>query len=172
MKLIFLLLLGVLAFSAEAQTGRFVGKNLVIKDGNTSIKIPIVSDSVVPPEAPYVHAVLKRHGEYFVVITTHEWSHGAPADHGECGAGVESYVKWLHIVDGKVTQNTSGCYESCLENRDGEVTGWRGSLFIITTEGYLENDTNTLRTITFTFDAHHPEQGVKEDHGERSRAAR
>jgi len=164
------MLVVLFALPARAQTAHFTGRDLVIKDSGKTIKIARFLPTVVPPDPPCVHSVEKRDGEFFVVVTTHEWSRGSPMPRGECGAGEESYVKWLHIVNGKVKESFDGLYESCLKNRDGSVVGWNGPLFVVTTDAELPdkvqaNAKDIWSTITFTFDAHHPEQGLKEEDG-------
>ena len=157
--------------AVSAQTARFMGESLVIADGQRRIRLV---DVIEPhPIARCVHAVQKRHGEYFVLISASEWSRGYPPRGGNCGCGVEAYIEWLHVRDGRITERTKGLFESCFDNRGGSVTGWRGTILTAETVDLVENrngPANTpavWRTITFTFDSAHPNEGIKQTEAER-----
>ena len=142
--------------------------SMVISDGRYRFRI---ADVVVPPRAsispPRVHAVLKRHGGYFVLVTTCERSRGGTGG-GYCGCGEEDYLRWMHIVDKRVCEHVHFRYRSCFDNREGGIQGWKGSIFTVTTEDLLEDrllakETDIWQEITYTFDADHPEAGIREE---------
>ena len=171
MTLSILCLAFMFAVSVRAQTAKFIGESLVITDGLRRVQL---ADVIEPhPIARCVHAVQKRHGEYFVLISAREWSRGYPPRGGRCGCGVESYIEWLHIRDGKIAERTKGLFESCFDNRDGKVTGWRGTILTAETTDLVENRDGPAnaparwRDIIFTFDAEHPEEGIREKATER-----
>lgn len=158
--------------SASGQSARFVDRILTIKDGAKRINLGKIGGSPdEAPQKPCVHAVLKRHDEYFVVVTVSEWSRGYPSSHGMCGAGVESYLKWLHVAAGQVAETKQYRYASCVDNREGAVKGWQGPIFTVITTDELEdkvqaNEKAIWQDILFTFDAHHPETGIKEEYSD------
>ena len=159
-------LASALVLTVNAQTARFVGDSLVIADGKQRIRLTEVpgADSI----ARCVHAVQKRDGEYFVLIGAREWSRGYPPRGGYCGAGEEAYVEWLRVRDGKIAERTMALFGSCLDNRDGSVSGWRGSVLTVETSDLVEdrnapaNRPAVWREITFTFDASRPAEGIKQ----------
>ena len=171
-KLLTLILCSTLISVAHGQTARFLSDGmLVISDGARRIRIADISE---PPDhvptAPYVHVVQKRHGEYFVVVTTSRWTRGYPPKSGGGGAGEEAYVRCLHVVNGKVLESTEGRFRSWSDNREGGIDGWHGPIFTVTTDDELEdrvhaNQKDIWQTITYTFDARHPEVGIKEEKG-------
>jgi hypothetical protein len=114
--------------------------------------------------------VVKRKGEYFVLMTTSEWMRGYPPRGGFGGGGVEAYVTWLHVVDGKAGDTVSERYMSFHDNREGSIVGWRGSVFTVRTEDWLEDkdpkEKVAWQTITITFDTRHPEEGIKVEKSE------
>jgi hypothetical protein len=161
-----------ICFVAQGQTARFASDGtLVISDGGKRIRLKEISEQIDHcPTAPCVHAILKRHGEYFVVVTTSDWTRGYPPRGGGGGAGEEAYIHWIHIVDDKVSESTEYRFESWRDNRQGGVVGWRGSMFTVTTSDLLEDklqakEKDIRQEITFTFDADHPEHGIKEEKG-------
>lgn len=163
--------ISMLALTASAQTARFVGESLVITDGQRRIRL---SDVIGPhPIARCVHAVQKGHREYFVLISARMWSRGYPPRSGYCGAGVESYIEWLQVRDGKIAKRAKGLVKSCFDNRDGGITGWRGTIFTAETTDLVENRDGPAdaparwRDITFTFDAAHPQKGINQKEAER-----
>lgn len=164
-----MLTLAVAALTANAQTARFAGGTLVIRDGKKRVRIADVSDSPSEtPLAPKVHFTKKLNGEYFVIVTTSEYTHGYPPRGGSCGGGTEAYISWLRIVDGKIIDDTRQRYASCAENRVGKIHGWHGSIFTVSGSDNMDGaapDAVPRPAITFTFDARHPERGVKRDSG-------
>ena len=171
-KLLTLVLATTFTIAAYGETARFAGDGtLVISDGSHRIRI---GDTSEPPDhcptPPCVHAIQKRHGEYFVVITISHWTRGYPPKSGGGGCGAEAYIKWLHIVGGKISESTEGRFQSWSDNREGGIDGWRGSIFKVTTDDLLEDrleakEKDVWQSIAYTFDAHHPENGIKEDKG-------
>lgn len=170
MKII-LCLLATCALSANGQTARFRGGDLVISDGSQHIRIAEVSDPPrETPLAPHVQSVKKADGDYYVLVTTSAYTRGFPPRTGFGGGGREYYLTWLHIAKGEVLEKTEQRYQSFAQNREGRIEGWHGSIFTAKTEGDVEEETpdqkNARQTITFTFDAKHPEAGIKEERGE------
>jgi hypothetical protein len=111
-----LLLFVSLAFAfsqtASAQKAFFKGTSLMILDGRERLEIPSVSDrSDIAPTAPCVHALAKRDGAYFILLTRSRWLHGRPRM-GFGGAGSFSCITWMRIVD----------QEKALKEADAEET--------------------------------------------------
>jgi hypothetical protein len=101
----------ILTFPTHGMTAHFLKNGtLVIVDGGHRVRISNVSEGVeFVPTAPYVHAIQKRNGEYFVVLTRSEWTRGYPPRGGAGGAGgcgEEACVQWLQIVDGGAGQKS------------------------------------------------------------------
>lgn len=170
--LLILVLTIILPYAACGQTAHFAGDGtLVISDGARRIRLPDVSEEIDHcPTAPCVHAILKRHGDYFVVITVSNFTHGYPPRGGGGGCGVESYLKWLHITGDKISESSENLFESWRDNRQGGIDGWHGFLFKVITSDLLEDqvaadEKKEWQDITYTFDAHHPENGIKEEKG-------
>ncbi len=174
--LLTLVLAASLTIATYGQTARFTGSftgdgTLVIADGTHHIRIPDISEpSDHCPTAPYVHSIQKRHGDYYVVVTISHWTRGYPPRGGAGGSGEEAYIKWLHIVDGKISESTEGLFRSWGDNRDGFIDGWHDSIFKVTTNDLLEDklkakEKDIWQDIIYTFDARHPENGIKEEKG-------
>jgi len=162
----------VVTFAAHGQSARFVSDGtLVISDGAYRIRIPDISEQFDHvPTAPCVHAVQKRHKEYFVLVTTSHWTRGYPPKSGGGGCGEEGYVKWLHIVGGKVSESSERRFRSWRDNREGGIIGWHGSIFTVATDDLLEDkiaakEKDIWQSITYAYDCRHPDMGIKEDKG-------
>ena len=144
---------------------RFDAEDLVIHDGKQMFRVPDILDS----DAFYgtIHAVQRRGRDYFVVYGTSELSRGWPARDGNCGCGIESYIRWLHIRDGKTIAQQEGKQESCIANRDGWSIAWRQGRLVWSTEGMEhEGDRPTGRinlvSFTWSFDPACPASGIVE----------
>jgi hypothetical protein len=166
-----LLLAFALALTASAQTARFVGESLVISDGGHRIRLPDIIQQ--HPIARCVHAVRKRQADYYVLFGASEWSRGYPPRNGNCGAGVESHITWLHVRDGKVLDRKVALYESCFTNRDGWALGWHGSLFTVETEDLVEDSARAdkaavWQTLKWTFDVRRPDAAFTEEQKEHT----
>ena len=113
-----------------------------------------------------------RQSEYFILISARTWSRGYPPRNGYCGRGVESYIEWIHVRDGKIAERTKGLFESCFDSRYGGITGWRGTILTAKTTDIVEKRDGPadvparVRDITFTFDAAHPDEGIKQKEAE------
>ena len=170
--LLLLILILPLCQKATGQTAHFSGDCLVISDAKQRFKLPGVgydANEDDPPTPPKVHAIKKLHGEYFVVISTSSWSRGGRMSHGAGATGIESYIEWLHIADGKIKDRKGFLYESWRHNRSGNGFRWQGSILSIQTDAEIPEriaakEEDSWETITFTFDAFHPEDGIKEEH--------
>ncbi len=148
-----------------AQTAHFAGESLVIMNAAHRILLPAVIES--HSEYGVIHAVQKRAGDYFVVIGVSEWSRGYPPRGGNCGAGIESHIDWLHVHDGKVVRRQTGLYVSCIQNRDGYSIEWRHGVLHWSTEGQRRGGDDGRTTFirvnySWSFDPAHPENGIDE----------
>jgi hypothetical protein len=170
-SIILVALSAMLSSTSIAQKAHFVGESLVIADGTRRIRLPNVIEP--HPEYRVVHAVQKHANDYFVVFGVSEWSRGYPPKNGNCGAGIESHIDWLHIRDGKIVQRQSGLYESCMLNRDGYSIEWQRGTLRWTTKGLrLEGEglppTFIWVNYSWTYDPAHPDKGI-EEHSEDAR---
>ena len=164
--ILFFIVLNTAACSAcHALSARFVGESLVISDDARRVRLP----DLIEPYSEYhvVHAVLKRAGDYFVVVGISELSRGYPPKGGECGAGIESHIDWLRIHDGKIVERQSGLYESCFQNRFGYSIEWQNGVLHWSTEGQrrVEDSGHTTfipMSYSWTFDPAHPDKGIEE----------
>jgi len=161
-----LALLGVTVCIANASPiARFDSEDLILRDGKVAIRIRDLAD----PHASYktIHAVQRRGHDFYVVYGTSEMSRGWPPRGGYCGCGVESYIRWLHIKDGKVLEEREGRYESCFKNRDGWAIDWHEGKLIWSTEGIeCDGDDSSGKIVSVAFnwsyDPNHPEAGIAE----------
>lgn len=159
--------------NARAQSAHFAGTSLVIVEGDHRIRLP----NLIQQDATgcYVHAVRKRGVDYFVLYAAKEWTKGRPYPKGNCGAGIESHVTWLHVRGGKIVERNRALYQSCVDNRDGYALGWHGPLFTVETEDLVEGSvtpdakTARWRQLKWTFDVRHPEAGFAEEEKELSK---
>lgn len=163
--LFFIVLSMAVCSTCHAQKARFVGESLLISDGTQRIQLP----KLIGQHTEYhvVHAVQKRAGDYFVVIGVSEFSRGYPPRGGECGAGIESHIDWLHVHDGKIVERESGLYESCQQNRFDYSINWQDGVLHWNTEGQRrveESGHTTFIPVSYswTFDPAHPDKGIEE----------
>lgn len=90
-----------------------------------------------------------------------------PATQGLCGGGMEGYITWLHVREGKIVERQAGLYESCFKNREGEVLGWKDGVLLWQSSGELsverEGKQEFVPTVfAWTFDSARPEAGITE----------
>ena len=109
-----------------AISARFVGRAVLVKDGPHRITLPEVAED----HAIYtvIHSISRRGADYHLVIGCSNLSRGWPPRGGYCGSGIESYVEWLHIHEGKIVEQREGLYESCFRNRDGYSIAWKNGV--------------------------------------------
>lgn len=143
----------------------FRGEDIVLRDGGQRFVIPAIIDS----HANYstIHSVLRRKTDYFIVYGTSELTRGWPPKSANCGCGIESYIRWLHIRDGKIVAEQKGLYQSCAVNRDGWIIEWKDGKLIWQTEGQLRVENSgqvsyTMVKYTWTFDPSKPDAGITE----------
>ena len=169
MRILVLLLIGALLpfapRSGVAQSVHFDGLSLIVKDGKRRIVLTNALEAV--PETRVVHAVIKRGGDYYLVLGLREWSRGGPQPRGNCGGGTESYLAWLHVHDNKITERQAGLYASCFKNREGEVLGWKDGILLWQSSGERsverEGKQESVPTnFSWTFDSARPEAGITE----------
>jgi hypothetical protein len=161
-----LILIALTACGAVASpSARFDGEDLVIQDRGRSIRL----SDVIEPHAFHktIHAIQRRGHDLYVVYGTSELSRGWPPKGGYCGCGLESYIRWLRIRDGKIAEEKEGRYESCYMNRNGWRIDWRDGKLIWSTEGLEregDNSSGKLMSVAFTwsYDPTHPEAGISE----------
>jgi hypothetical protein len=113
--------------------------------------------------------VRKVGDDYYLLVTTSAYTRGYPPKGGFGGGGQEHYLMWLHIAEGCEAERTEHRYQSFVHNREGRIEGWHGSIFTARAEGDVEepaDEKNTRQSITFAFDAKHPEAGIKEERGQ------
>ncbi len=163
------MLLLILSLVSYGQNALFEKNGaLVIIDGKKRIRLNDVSEPIAQvPTAPCVHAVQKRKGEYYVVVTTSRWTRGFPPGDGAGGCGEEAHLRWFHVSGGKITRSAGYKFRSWSDNREGGIKGWSGGVLSLTTEDLMEarlraNEKAVWQTITFTFDAAKPEAGIQE----------
>ena len=101
-----------------------------------------------------------------MVIGSSELTRGWPPKGGNCGCGVESFIRWLHVRDGKVIATQEGLYESCALNRDGWNLGWKDGKLLWSTGGWqrsAEGSTPpTAISLNWSYDPQHPDRGIAE----------
>ena len=159
-------ILGVTACGAIASpSAQFDADELIVRDGNHTVRLPGVLDFNAFHKT--IHAIQQRGRDFYVVYGTSELSRGWPPKGGYCGCGLESYIRWLHIKDGKIIEEHEGRYESCFKNRDGWAINWRDGK-LVWSSGGIEREGDTLPAkfvlfdYTWSYDPQHPERGIFE----------
>jgi|GEM_PF-2576963 len=159
-------ILGITVCGAiAAPSARFDAEDLVVRDCNHSIRLPDVLDTHAFHKI--IHAIQQRGLDFYVVYGTSELSRGWPPKGGYCGCGLESYIRWLHIKDGKIIEEQEGRYESCIKNRDGWAINWRDGK-LVWRSGGVEREGDSLPAkfvlfdYTWSYDPQHPESGISE----------
>ncbi|MBK1884240.1 hypothetical protein JIN85_17605 [Luteolibacter pohnpeiensis] len=162
----FIAILGITAGGAIASpSARFDAADLIVRDGNHSIRLSDVLDT--HPFYKTIHAIQRRGSDFYVVYGTSELSRGWPPKGGYCGCGLESYIRWLHINDGKIIEDQEGRYQSCVKNRDGWAINWKDGKLVWSSEGLeREGDSAPAKIawvdFTWSYDPQHPERGISE----------
>jgi len=154
------------AFSATALDAHFEGSALCIQDGKTHFAIADLIDE----HAFYstIHAIHRRGPDYFIVFGVSEFSRGWPPRGGHCGCDVESYIKWIHVKDQKIIEESEGRFESCFRNiYDSSPITWKNgqliwSACISVANGYSSETGFTNFNYSWTYDPLKPEQGIIE----------
>lgn len=167
MNRIFAFLAGCLIAHGTAAASPWVefrGTSILLTDGDLSFEL----EQQIDPDAFFttLHAVSQRGADYYIVYGTSEMSRGWPPRNGRCGSGIESYIRWLHVREGKIITTAEGLYESCFRDRYGGEIKWKDQKLHWGTEGFdaLPNDPNNRQRVDYewTFDPAHPEQGISE----------
>ncbi len=160
-----LLCLFVSGAKVRAASASFDGPDLVVRNGKTTFRL----SGIVDEHAFFatVHAAVRKGRDFYLVIGSSELTRGWPAKGGNCGSGIESFIRWLHVRDGKVLETQEGLYESCRLNRDGWSLRWKeGKLIWSTCEWKCSADVSTPATAFFlnwSYDPQHPEKGIAEE---------
>ncbi len=143
---------------------QFVGTSIILTDQGRRTELREMIDSHSFHET--LHAVHRRGNNYFIVYGSSEMSRGWPPKNGHCGAGIESFIRWLHIVDGKVVSSQEGLYESCFRNRDGWSIAWVNHKLTWSTGGLRQREGQQPSfeaiDLKWTYDPAHPELGLSE----------
>lgn len=89
---------------------------------------------------------------------------GWPPKGGNCGAGIESYIRWVSVENGKISKNSVGLYESCRQSRDGWRIVWKGGKLVWTTQGSerIGQGSGGMFAFQWVYDPSHPELGIEE----------
>lgn len=157
--------LAIRAAAAPALSASFEGPDLRVNRGQTRLRLPDVAD----PHAFFtiVHAVSRRGADLYLVIGSSELTRGWPPKGGNCGCGVESFIRWLHVRDGRVIGTQEGRYESCRLNRDAWGIAWQGGKLTWSSRGWKPSvDAVTepaAHLLRWTYDPRHPERGIVEE---------
>jgi hypothetical protein len=159
---LFLLSAACIHSSLSSPAVEFRDTNLVLRDQGKTV---ILKD-VIDPYAFFAvcHAVQRRGKDYFVVYGSSEMSRGWPPRGGRCGSGIESYIRWLHIRDGKIVDQREGLYESCWKGRDGWDIQWSEGKLHWQTVGFEHPDDTKIISVTYfwTYDPRQSDAGITE----------
>ncbi len=146
--------------SIASPSVEFRDTKLVIRDGRKTFTLR----DLIDPYAFFTicHAVQKRGHDYFVVYGSSEMSRGWPPRNGRCGSGIETYIRWLHINDGKIIDQQEGLYESCWKDRDGWLIEWSEGKLHWQADGFEHPDDSKTISVTYfwIYDPQHPEAGI------------
>lgn len=153
------------AIAGAVPCGKFDSNDLVIRDGKNSARI----HDILAQNAYYstIHALQRRGQDFFVVYGTSEMSRGGPRG-GNGEFGPESYIRWLHVRDGKIIEQQEGRQESRIRSSDGWSITWHHGKLVWFTDGFdtEESGVNMIRSIpmrfTWTYDPSNPEFGIIE----------
>ena len=142
---------------------KFEGSELLIQDGSKIIRL----EKQVDDHAIYktIHSALRRGKEYYVVYGTSEWTRGWPPRGGNCGSGIESYIRWLHVREGKIVAQDEGLFESCRENREGWSVSWEAGCLRWMSQNSVRmlkdnKESFTNSNLVWIFDPAQPETGI------------
>lgn len=150
--------------SLPATIAQFSDTAIVIRDGRRIIRLPDLIDPHSFHET--LHALQKVGDTIYVVYGSSEMSRGWPPRNGNCGAGVESFIRWLKVVAGKIVDRQEGLYESCRKGRSGYSIAWRDHRLTWQTDGWRRSEVATESSLsvhfTWVYDPAHPEKGIVE----------
>ena len=110
-----------------------------------------------------VHANLRRGDDRFLLIGYSEESRPNHPN-GRCGAGIESYLVWLHVHGSSVLASQSAHYESCWRNIEGGPPEWSSQFCVVQYERFLYNPDTKQSSILrskASFDSKAPEKGLQ-----------
>lgn len=116
---------------------KFDANDLVIRDGKNSARLR----EILARHAYYgtIHAVQRSGKDLFVVYGTSEMNRVR-----------ESYIRWLHVRDGKIIEQQEGRQESM--NSDGWTIAWHHGKLIWSTNGFVgEERQNMIHSIPMAF---------------------
>lgn len=165
LRMIVAALIGICQTSAFAVTATFQKADLVISNRGRQTIIRDVIDEYAFFST--IHAVAKRGDDMFVVFGSSELSRGWPPRNGNCGAGIETFIRWLHIRDGRIIEQQEGLYESCRQNRSWGNVQWKGHKLVWSADGSEREGTDAVPTFvtvnfSWTYDPSHPDAGITE----------
>lgn len=162
---ILILCIAIGGATAHATSASFDGPDLVVKSGKTTFRLSGIADEYA--FFTTVHAAARKGRDFYLVIGSSELTRGWPPKGGNCGGGIESFIRWLHVRDGKVIDTQEGLYESCRSNRDGWNLGWKDGRLMWSTRGLKRSaNVSTPSTAVFlnwSYDPQHPEKGIAEE---------
>jgi hypothetical protein len=108
-----------------------------------------------------LYANLRRGDDRYLLIAYSELSRPSNPN-GRCGAGLESYLVWLHIRGSTVTASQSAQYESCWKDISGGPPAWSGQFCSVEYEDFDSSDRGSTNTRSkASFDAKAPEKGIQ-----------
>lgn len=114
-----------------------------VNSGQTRLRLPDVAD----PHAFFttVHAVSRRGADLYLVIGSSELTRGWPPKSGNCGCGVESFIRWLHV-------------------RDAGGIAWQGGKLTWSSLDWKPSAAAepAAKLLRWTYDPRHPERGIVE----------
>lgn len=96
----------------------FKGSRLTLTDGTGAHAFDL-SKHIATPEIDKATILFNVHTppDRYLVVEVSGYSKGKPQDHGECGAGTEGNIVWMHLNDDwKVEDVQSLLIDSCLNN--------------------------------------------------------
>lgn len=150
------------AIAGAVPYANFDADDLVIRDGKNSARIP----DILAQHAYYgtIHAVQCRGDDFFVVYGTSEMGRAGPRrENGEFG--LESYIRWLHVRDGKIIEQQEGRKARSEMKRDRWSITWHHGKLVWITDGVdveVRQNMNYSIPMTFTwaYDPSKPESGI------------
>lgn len=163
MKTIMLCLFAVVVASHHSVAGpsaTFVHGSIHVADGPRSFVLRDFIDHYSFHET--LHAIQRRGDDYFIVYGSGEWSRGASQERGNCGSGVEFYIRWLHVRAGKVIEQQEGLYLSCWKGRDASEIAWREHRLQWSCQGPGRSEGSVATNIRWSYDPMAPEKGIAE----------
>jgi len=168
MRLVLPIMITCIVFGAatvHATSAFFYGPDLVVRSGKTTFRLSDIADEHA--FFTIVHAAARKGRDFYLLIGSSELTRGWPPKSGYCGCGIESFIRWLHVRDGKVVDTQEGLYASCRANRDGWTIGWENGKLIWCASGWKRSEniskTDTAIFLNWSFDPQHPDKGITEE---------